>query len=108
MLLAGNIWAWMFMKVVTWRVRGASPFFPDKGNGVGSGYVLVSTQEAHAGMWICLFVLAHVSSRTWCVLVNWRVFLEFFCSCQGPFLSAWVLEVVLCHVAWCWRGAAKI
>ena len=33
-LLAGNVWAWMFM-VVTWRVRGASLFFTDKSNGVG-------------------------------------------------------------------------
>ena len=48
MLLAGHMWAWMFMKVVTWRLRGAWPFLTDKGNGVGSGYVLVSTQEALA------------------------------------------------------------
>ena len=47
-LLAGNIWAWMFVTVVTWRVRGASPFFTDKSNGVGSRYLLVSTQEALA------------------------------------------------------------
>ena len=47
-LLAGHFWAWMFVKVVTWRVRGAWPFFTDKGNGVGSGYVLVNTQEALA------------------------------------------------------------
>ena len=63
-LLAGHICPWIFLKVLTWRVRGASLFFTDKGSGVGLGNLLVSTLEALAWMWICLFVPPHVSSRT--------------------------------------------